>query len=509
MSNDNGSRAVWGSKLGFLMAAVGSAVGLGNIWRFSYMTYKNGGGAFLVPYIVALFAVGIPLVILEYTMGHKWRGSSPLAFAKVSKKWEAIGWWMPTVATVGIMLFYAVVIAWCMNYFVFSFNDLAWGTNSGDFFYKEFLELSSGPMDLGGFRWSIVATTALVWFICWFICFKEVNHGIEKACSIFMPLLFILTLVLVAWSFTLPGASDGIKAYLTPDWKKVATIGPWIDAFGQIFFSLSLGFGIMITYASYLPEKTNLYSSAIWTAVLNCSYSFVTGFAVFGTLGFMAHTKGVDISAVAKGGPGLAFVVYPEAISSLPQGKVAFGCVFFLTLIIAGLSSGVSLIEAFTCSIMDKFNWTRTKTTTTICVLGFLGSLVFTTRAGLYILDIVDHFINHYALVLGGLLECILVGWVWKACKAREHINEAGQTKMPVLWDFMIKFLAPMILVIILQLALFNDFSKPYEGYSVGALIFYGVQILIMTLLAAVLLSKQKWEKGKLDHKPEDETLLT
>ena len=287
MSNDSGSRAVWGSKLGFLMAAVGSAVGLGNIWRFSYMTFENGGGAFLVPYIVALFAVGIPLVILEYTLGHKWRGSSPLAFAKVNKKWEAIGWWMPTVATVGIMLFYAVVIAWCINYFFFALN-LSWGDDTKGFFFKEFLQLSKGPMDLGGFRWNIVGTTAFVWFLCWFICFKEVNHGIEKACSIFMPLLFVLTLVLVGWSLPLPGAGEGIKAYLTPDWSKVATTKPWIDAFGQIFFTLSLGFGIMITYASYLPKQTNLFSSAIWTAVLNCTYSFITGFAVFGTLGFMA-----------------------------------------------------------------------------------------------------------------------------------------------------------------------------------------------------------------------------
>ena len=221
------------------------------------------------------------------------------------------------------------------------------------------------------------------------------------------------------------------------------------------------------------------------------------------------HKQGVAVNEVAAAGPGLAFVVYPEAISNLPGGNQAFGAVFFLTLVVAGLSSGVSLIEAFVCSVMDKFNWTRAKTVTLICSLGFVGSLIFTTRAGLYVLDIVDHFINNYALILGGLCECFLVGWIWKASKARKHIDESGDTKMPAIWDVMVKFIAPMVLIIIIGLALYNDITKPYEGYPVSSLFLYGVSILLLTLFAGYLLSRHKWEKGKIEHKPEDEHLLT
>ncbi|WP_372795637.1 sodium-dependent transporter, partial [Pontiella sp.] len=311
-------RSLWGSKVGFLLAAIGSAVGLGNIWRFGYMAYENGGGAFLVPYTVALLLAGIPLMILEYALGHREKASPPLAFARVNPLWEPLGWWMPTVAFFGINLFYAAVIGWCWNYFTFSFN-LSWGADTDAFFFGEFLKISDGPFDLGGIRWPILGGTVLTWAIVWGICFREVSHGIEKASMIFMPLLFVLTLILVGWSLQLDGAWDAIKNnYLHCDFSKISLATPegrgvWVAAFGQIFFTLSLGFGIMITYASYLPKKTDIVGNALTTCVLNCLYSFITGFAVFGTIGYMAHAQGVDFGEVIKGGPGLAFVVYPEA----------------------------------------------------------------------------------------------------------------------------------------------------------------------------------------------------
>jgi NSS family neurotransmitter:Na+ symporter len=189
-------RSLWGSKVGFLLAAIGSAVGLGNIWRFGYMAYENGGGAFLVPYVVALVLAGIPLMILEYALGHREKASPPLAFARIHPLWEPLGWWMPVVAFLGINLFYAAVIGWCMNYFCFSFN-LSWGADTGAFFFKDFLQVSDGPFTLGGIRLPILGGTILTWGIVWAICYREVSHGIEKASMIFMPLLFILTLVLV------------------------------------------------------------------------------------------------------------------------------------------------------------------------------------------------------------------------------------------------------------------------------------------------------------------------
>lgn len=222
-------RVSWGSQIGFLFAAIGSAVGLGNIWRFSYITYKNGGGAFLIPYFVALLTAGVPLMILEYGLGHKKQGASTLAFAKISRKWEWLGWWMPLFAMFGIMLYYTVVIAWCVNYVLYSFN-LGWGADTQNFFLNNFLQISKGVFDIGGVVPHILLSLIFVWVVCWLICYREVNHGIEKACFIFMPVLFVLTLILVGWGLTLNGAWEGIRWYLTPDWSKILNWEVWIAA---------------------------------------------------------------------------------------------------------------------------------------------------------------------------------------------------------------------------------------------------------------------------------------
>ena len=214
-------RSLWGSKTGFLLAAVGSAIGLGNIWRFSYMAFQHGGGAFLIPYFVALLTAGFPLMILEYMLGHREKASPPLAFARIAPRWEWIGWWMPTIALFGIMLYYSAVIGWCINYFVFSF-DVAWGGDPQEFFFSRFLQVSDSPFSFGGIRLPILAATFAGWGLCWFICYRKISHGIEKACMVFMPLLFLLTLILVGWTLTLDGAWQGVREnYLQPDWSKI------------------------------------------------------------------------------------------------------------------------------------------------------------------------------------------------------------------------------------------------------------------------------------------------
>jgi len=510
-------RALWGSKLGFLLAAIGSAIGLGNIWRFSYMAYEHGGGAFLVPYGIALLVAGIPLMILEYGLGHREQASSPLAFARVRSGWEWIGWVMPIMALFGIMLYYAVVIGWCVNYLFYSLNQ-SWGSDPEGFFFKHFLQVSDSPFHFGGIRIPIASATLFVWFLSWTICFREINHGIEKACLIFMPVLFVLTLILVGWTVSLPGAADAIRHfYLKPQWEKINLFANpearkvWIAAFGQIFFTLSLGFGIMITYASYLPRRTDIVGNALWTSLINCLYSFIAGFAVFGIVGFMAQAKGVSPSEVIRGGPGLAFVVYPAAIQQLPFGSRLFGFLFFLVLIIAGLSSGISLIEAFTCSLTDKFNWSRKLVVSAICLLGFLGSLIFTTRAGLLILDIADHFITNYGLVVGGILECLLVGWVLKSRVLRRHINSTGGLRLPALWDVLIRYVTPAVLGVLVVNALLRELTKTYGGYEVDAVILFGVDWLLVCLIVAVAFTFSPWKPEKLVrvHRPEEDHLFT
>jgi NSS family neurotransmitter:Na+ symporter len=520
-----GERSLWGSRAGFLLAAIGSAVGLGNIWRFSYMAHQNGGGAFLIPYFTAMIIAGIPIMVAEYALGHRFQGSPPLVFSKINKKLEWAGWWMPVVATVGIMLFYAVVIGWCFNYFFYSF-DLSWGNDTQKFFYNTFLQWPEEKSQLFVFHsinWNILLSTFAVWVICWAICYKEVNHGIEKACLIFMPLMIVLTVILVVWTITLDGAAEGIRHYITPDWDKINVIkngfNPalnkaewqvWTAAFGQIFFTLSLGFGIMITYASYLPKKTNLAGNALVVSLSDCAYSLFAGFAVFGVLGFMAKTQGVALQEVVKEGPALCFITYPQAINQLPFARPAFGALFFLTLIVAGLSSGISLIEAFACSVIDKFKVKRGILVTAICTAGFFGSVIFTTNIGLFVLDIVDHFINNYGLLTGGLIECIIIGWFLRTRAMREHVNNSGGiVRLPAAWDWCLKIITPLILLTIIIMALVADFGSRYGDYPMWMLLSFGLGALLITLAPSIIVSFAKWPEGKKLHKPEDEHLLT
>ncbi|KPK36398.1 MAG: transporter [Nitrospira bacterium SG8_35_1] len=484
-------REQWKSQFGFLLAAVGSAIGLGNIWRFSYMAYSNGGGAFLIPYVIALLTAGVSLLILEFAIGHERIGSAPLAYAKIRHNWEWLGWWAVIFVMFGIELYYVVIIAWCLNFFLLSF-DLGWGSDPNNYFFKEFLVLSEGPADIGQIRTPILASLIAVWALNWIIVYRGIRKGIEIANKIFMPLLFVLTAILVFWALSLDGAIDGIKAYLTPDFSKLQEPKVWIDAYSQIFFTLSLGFGIMIAYASYLPAKTNITKSAILTAVINSGYSLFAGFAVFSVLGFMASSQGKPISEVVTKSIGLAFVAYPQAVSIMPGGNL-FGAIFFLSLVIAGISSSISIIEAFTSAAVDKFAIDRKKLVSGVCALGFLGSIIFTTQAGLFWLDIADHFLTHYGLVVVGIAECVLVGWFFNLDVLRKHVNKISSIHLGAWWNFLIKIFIPLVLGIILVGDLYSELKEPYEGYSWAALISIGVDWVLLTFIAAIVIAMRPW----------------
>jgi NSS family neurotransmitter:Na+ symporter len=494
-------RGHWHTRMGFLLAAIGSAVGLGNIWRFPYICYKNGGGAFLIPYFIALFMVGIPLMILELGLGHRFQASAPLACRMANKRWEMLGWWPIVFVMFGIMLYYCVVIAWCVNYFVLSF-DLGWGQNTAAFFHQTFLGLTSGPFDIGDLRISIAYATIAVWGVTWFIVYRGIGKGIELANKIFMPVLFVLMIALVAWSATLPGAGEGIRALLTPDTSRLLDPQAWSDAFSQIFFSLSLGFGIMITYASYLPRKAHITNNGIITACANCGFEIFAGFAVFATLGYMAHMQHVAVSDVVAGGPGLAFVAYPKAINLLPFGNRAFGIIFFLALIFAGLSSGISIIEAFSAGLVDKFGHSRKWAVSIICAIGAVGSLIFANGAGLYWLDIVDHFINNYGLLVVGILEAILIGWIFGAKRFADGVNKNPGFKIGRIWRVSIQYVTPIVLVAIVGTEAVRNVLTPYGGYSWISLLSIGVGWFVMTIAVAYVVTKRRWKHRK--HEVED-----
>ncbi|MEE8109521.1 MAG: sodium-dependent transporter [bacterium] len=489
--SEHPAREEWGSRLGFILAAMGSAVGLGNIWRFPYMAYSNGGGAFLIPYGVAFLTVGVPLLLLEFGLGHRTGKSAPLALAEAGKGWEWLGWWALFIGMFGVNPYYSVIIGWTLDYFVYALG-VGWGSDPASFFFKDFLGKTSGPGELGGFRWPILAGTIVVWGITWTITSRGIRRGIELANKVFMPVLFLLVVILVFWSLTLEGAGAGIKAYLTPDFSALKRPRVWIDAYAQIFFSMSLGFGIMIAFASYLPRDKPVGRSAVTVGLADCLFAVFAGFAIFATLGYMSQAVGKPIGEVVKQSIGLAFVAYPEAINKLPAMRPLFGAIFFLALAIAGLSSAISLTEAFVAALVDKFRMDRRRAVTILCGAAFLLSLVFTTGGGLFWLDIVDRFVTHYGLVVVGVLEAILVGYILKPRFIRDHLNRHGKGRLTVRWDLAVMVLVPLILSGVLALDLFEDARGPYGNYPWPAIIFLGWVWLAVLAGAAIWVSRRK-----------------
>ena len=483
-------REVWNSRIGFILATIGSAVGLGNIWRFSYLAYENGGGAFLVPYFIAVFTAGISLVILEFSLGSKFRRAAPLAFKRARKSFEWVGWWAVLAGFI-ITMYYSVVVGWALVYLQKSFT-LAWGSDTGSYFIDTVLQRTDSPWVLGGFSTSVVLGLIAIWLITWIIEVRGVQKGIEKASKVFMPLLFVLTVILVARALTLPGAFNGIDWYLNPDFGMLLDYRVWLAAYGQVFYTLSIGMAIMITYSSYLPEKSDIVNNALIISLANGAFSFLMGFAIFGTLGYMAFAKGVGIEEVVADSIGLAFIVLPEALNMLPGLKVLTAVVFFACLAIAGLSSLVSLVEAFASAIMDKFHMERKKAVNLTIGMGFTGSLIYATKGGLYWLDIIDHFINVYGLMLVGLIEAIVIGWIFGAGKIKEWANAHSEIKARSWWDISIKVIVPVVLGILIIQETLTNLSAPYGGDRLAA--YTGIAVIVMGMIIAAILSSIKKE---------------
>jgi len=334
------ARARWTSRTIFLFAAIGSAVGLGNIWRFPYLTYKFGGGAFLIPYLLALIIIGIPLLILEFAIGQKLQQGAVGAFRKVNSRLRGIGAGA-IISGFLVVIYYAAVIAWTVFFFVKSFNfELPWAEDAGAYFFGSVLGISEGVGVLGGIN--IPLLFAL--FFVWLTIYLSVRNGIKsvgKVVLITMPLPIILLVILFFRGITLPGALTGISYYLTPDFSALLSTEIWLAAISQIFFTLSLAFGIMIAYASFNKEDQDVAGDAYITSIANSAISIFAGFVVFAVLGYMSFTSGVGIEEVAVSGPGLAFVVFPQALALMPLAWF-FAILFFLMLFTLGLDSAFS-----------------------------------------------------------------------------------------------------------------------------------------------------------------------
>ncbi|MCJ0932714.1 sodium-dependent transporter [Virgibacillus halodenitrificans] len=496
------TRSQWGTRAGFILAAVGSAVGLGNIWRFPAVAYENGGGAFFIPYLFALLTAGIPILIMEFTMGHKYKGSAPLTFKRMNKKSEFVGWWAVAVSFV-ISTYYAVIIAWAMSYSVFSFN-LNWGSDTEGFLFNEYLNLSVDPGQTGSFVPGVLIPLILVWVVVLGILFKGVKKGIEIANRIFIPALVIIFLIIVIRAITLPGAIDGLQAFFAPDFSKILQPDVWVAAYGQIFFSLSIAFAIMITYSSYLPKKSDITGNAFITGFGNSSFELLAGIGVFSVLGFMASQSGVAVDEVVAGGVGLAFVVFPAIINEFPGLNGLFGFLFFASLVLAGLTSLMSITETYVAGLVDKFKISRTKAVLFGGGIAAVISLLFATQGGLFFLDAADYFINQFGVAMLGLVEVVLIAWILREVKSLQlHANEISDIRLGSWWSFSLKFITPIVLGYMMFglfkqniLKEFETDNGNYEGYPDMFITFGGWAVAAGALVAGIIMATIKWKSS-------------
>ncbi|WNF26882.1 sodium-dependent transporter [Streptomyces sp. C11-1] len=491
-------REQWGTRAGFLLAAIGSAVGLGNIWRFPAIAYENGGGAFLLPYLIALLSAGIPLLIMEYAIGRKYRMSPPAALRRMARPAEVIGWWQVVISFV-IATYYAVIIAWAVRYVGFSAGQ-QWGDDPEAFLFGDFLRAPDSPGFLDGYVPGVFWPLIIVWVVVLVVLAFGIRRGIERANKIFIPLLFVLFAALVIRALTLDGAATGLDALFTPNWSELGNGSVWVAAYGQIFFSLSIGFGIMVTYASYLGRRADLTGSAMVAGFANSSFEILAGIGVFSTLGYLAVASGVGVDEVAGAGIGLAFVAFPAVISEMPLGGL-FGVLFFSSLVIAGLSSLISIVQVVVSAVQDRTGMRRMPAVLGIGGLVALVSiLLFPTESGIYLLDASDHFINQYGIALAALVGLIVIVWVLRQLPSLQRDADATSAiRLGHWWRICLGVITPLVLGWMMVDSLRTEFEENYEGYSTGFLLTAGWSVAIGALLVGVILSLMPWPAGGED----------
>ena len=435
-----GKRENWGSRFGFIMAAAGSAVGLGNIWRFPYLTGENGGGAFIVIYLGFVLVICLSVMVAEFAIGRKTQLAAVGAYQKIDKRFTFAGV-LGVISAFFIMGFYPVVGGWASAYIFKSFTGLySEATVIGDVF-GAFITDPVQPL-----FWMLLFLGVNVVIVA-----KGIAGGIEKASKILMPSIFVLFIFIAIRSVTLPGAGAGLEFLFVPDWSAVKG-STFLAALGQAFFSLSLGMGCMITYGSYLDKKENLHQSALIVTLMDTSVAILAGVAMFPAL----FAYGMEPAA----GPGLVFVVVPQLFAQMGGLGTILSIVFFVALMVAALTSSVSLLEVVVAYLMDQRKMSRTKavygSAIIMAIMGILASLSLGTMSGVTVFgvgafDFFDILTDKIFLAIGGMLLAIFVGWFVKKEDLRDELTNGGTIKFGLfeIWYNLIKYVIPVAIAVI------------------------------------------------------------
>jgi len=467
----------WDSTLSFLMAMIGAAIGLGNIWRYPYIAYTNGGGTFLIPYLCAIFILGLPFMFLEYSIGFKFKTSLSNTLKKIKPQFEVIGWFVALIAFL-VLCYYVCIVGWDLIYIILSFFK-GWGANPSTFLTVTLLHSKNNLSGLTYLAWPVVASLIIIWIMIWAISHTDLNSGIAKISKLLIPALVVMMIIVVAFSLSLPGASIGYTKLLTPQWNLLLTPNVWLAAFGQILFSLSLGWSVIISYASYLPKGEDLIRDGLIVVASNCSFEVFTAFGVFSILGFMALSQGVPIGSVVTQGSGLIFVAYPTVLNIMGNYAYILGPLFFLCIFFAGITTTISFLEPLSLGITRKFKIRRSRASTLLCIIGFGISLLFATGSGSYLLTIFDGFLNQFGILFGIIWQCLIFGWYYKIDDLLEVINNNSKLSLNWVWKSLIRYVIPVILFIVWITGLYGLFIS-------GDMVSIYIQICIALVLIIV-----------------------
>ncbi|XP_075169200.1 glycine transporter [Haematobia irritans] len=514
-------RGNWTGRFDFLLSLLGYSVGLGNVWRFPYLCYNNGGGAFLIPFTIMLIIAGLPLMFMELSFG-QYAALGPVAiYQRFCPLLSGLGTGMIIVSAI-VMLYYNLIIAWTIFYMFASFRTkLPWEacepewssehcysyeeadacsaingtfyrrncynstyvdehnisqlalmykkTPAAEYFDHHVLGLSSGIDEIGSIRLSLAGCL----FIAWTIVFLCLCKGVQSSGKVvYFTALFpyVVLVILFVRGVTLPGAEEGILYYITPDFNKLINPKVWGDAAVQIFFALSPAWGGLITLSSYNKFTNDCYKDSLIVAISNIATSFFAGMVIFSIIGFLAHELNMDVKEVMNEGPGLAFVVYPEVVTRLPISPV-WAVLFFVMLLTLGLDSQFALMETVTTAILDKFPNSRQYKTWVVffvAILGYIGGLGFTTNSGMYWLQLMDTYAANWSVLLIAITECILITWIYGS---QNFLNDIQGMigKRSKFWNFfwsgMWRFVTPAALMFILIFNLVEHQPVTYADY--------------------------------------------
>lgn len=392
--------------------------------------------------------MGIPFLILEYGVGYNFKSSFAKAVRKINSKWEYLGWFLP-VAVFMIMIYYSAILGWEGIYIILSFFK-GWGADPNTYFTTTLLQSSTSVSGLLSFIPLIAVAMLVGWVIIWFISHRDLESGLGKVSKVLVPALFVIMVLIVVFSLTLPGASIGLAELFNPDWSLLGHFEIWMAAFGQIVFSLSLGMSIAFTYASYTKDDADLITNTISIALANSLFENFAALGVFSILGYMSLQSGTAVANLVEQGTGLVFIVYPTVFNVLGQWAYVLGPLFFLTVYLAGLTSILSTIEPLSFSIQNKFGLSRSKTMTILILVGAVISMIYATAYGGSVLGYVDTFINQIALLFGVIVECIVFAWIFNADKLIDFLNSRSRTiKLGKWWMIIVKYVLPIFIGIV------------------------------------------------------------